>query len=117
MKYTIGFVLNIVLCFIEALGVDLINILYPISHFDEIVGGTLRISLLIGLVFRLLYMIFFHLRVRKYVSYAYLFIIILYWASCYADFPKRFVVYMGISMICYFLYTIILTYLFKEKHQ
>ena len=31
MKYTIGFVLNIVLCFIEALGVDFINILYPIS--------------------------------------------------------------------------------------
>ena len=30
MKYTIGFVLNIVLCFIEAC-VDFINILYPIS--------------------------------------------------------------------------------------
>lgn len=114
MMFLICLILNCLFCFIEALMFQCVNILYPINHFDVSITITIECSLFIGFLFRVIYLFLFYYSFKKYINVIFVIIILSYWLNVSSFFPNRFMVYLSVSIILYFIYVILQNYLLRK---
>lgn len=108
MKIYISVILSIVFCVIYCLCIEQVNICKPIAHMDISIGILFRLSVIVMFLTFLMGMLAVRFIRRRTLTLIPVIMPVLLWSSYIKLFPYRSFVYMGISVLVYFIYISIL---------
>lgn len=115
MKYVLlSIFLNIVLCIIYIIFMNMINLYSPLEHWNISFTITFKLSIVVLFITLVLAMIIILYIKNKYIILSPIFLLIFYWLDIYQILPIRSIMFLILNIIIYSIYCL---FVFSVKNR